>query len=113
LYNENEGSSLPSVIEPGVVEPGARKIISYYRMADKSEADAVRQGGGTASFLVTPTWDLADAVERTFAIDLIVFADGAISGPDPTITPSNCYLGNELPNSSQSRCAWPSPRIVM
>jgi hypothetical protein len=32
---------------------------------------------------VTPTWDLADAVERTFAIDLIVFADGEISGPDP------------------------------
>jgi hypothetical protein len=77
-YNENEGSSRPSVIEPG-----ARKIISYYCMADKSEADAVRQGGGTASFLVTPTWDLADAVERTFAMDLIVFADGEISGPDP------------------------------
>jgi hypothetical protein len=82
-YNENEGSSRPSAIEPGVVEPGAIKIISYYCMADKSEADAVRQGGGTASFLVTPTWDLADAVERTFAMDLIVFADGEISGPDP------------------------------
>ena len=47
-------------------------------------ADAVRQGGGTASFLVTPTWDLADAAsERTFSIDLIVFADGEVCGPDP------------------------------
>jgi hypothetical protein len=82
-YNENEGSSRPPVVELGVVEPGARKIISHYMMTDKSTADSVRHGGGTPWFLLASKWDLADAVERTFAIDLIVFADGEISGPDP------------------------------
>lgn len=45
-------------------------------------ADAVRLGLA-APFLVANKWDPADAVERTFAIDLIVFADGEICGPDP------------------------------
>ena len=77
-HNENEGSS-----RPPAVEPGARKIISRRMIADKSVADSVRNGGGTPWFLLASNWDLADAIEHTFAIDLIVFADGEISGPDP------------------------------
>jgi hypothetical protein len=67
-----------------VVEPGARQIISPSGSLSESMLDHVQRGGGFIEGRVeTKTSLVADASELTFAIDLIVFADGEIAGPDP------------------------------
>jgi hypothetical protein len=71
-------------VRRAVVESGARQIISPSGSLSESFLDHVQRSGGfIESRVETRTSLLADTSELRFDIDLIVFADGEIAGPDP------------------------------
>ena len=67
-----------------VVEPGSRRLISPSANLDESIIDHVLAGGGVVGAKVTGLRPfLENVAELTFEIDLVLFADGEIAGPDP------------------------------
>ena len=66
-----------------VAEPGSRHLITPSGMLDEPLIEHVLGGGGCMGVRVGPRSPRGGIVEMTFEIDLILFADGEISGPDP------------------------------
>jgi hypothetical protein len=67
-----------------VAEPGSCHLIGPSGSLTKAMLDHVRAGGGFIGGIVGAIErPQPDIVEVTFEIDLIVFADGEIAGPDP------------------------------
>ena len=67
-----------------VAETGSRHLIGPSGSLDKAMLEHVRAGGGFIGGIVgARERPQPDVVEVTFEIDLIVFADGEIAGPDP------------------------------
>jgi hypothetical protein len=67
-----------------VAEPGSRHLIGPSGSLDAAMLDHVRAGGGfTTGITGGKERPQPDVVEVTFEIDLVVFADGEIAGPDP------------------------------
>lgn len=67
-----------------VAEPGSRHLIGPSGRLDEAMLDHVRAGGGFIRAKISgTTGPLPEIVEVTFEIDLIVFEDGEIAGPDP------------------------------
>ncbi len=66
-----------------VVEPHARQIISANGRLDKALIDEVAAGGGGGVFAGSSGIRLPIVDDYEFAIDLIVFEDGEVAGPDP------------------------------
>ncbi|HLK07808.1 MAG TPA: hypothetical protein VKV30_07705 [Candidatus Angelobacter sp.] len=67
-----------------VAEPGSRHLIGPSGSLDQAMLEHVRAGGGFIGGIVgARERPQPDVVEVTFEIDLIVFADGEIAGPDP------------------------------
>jgi len=67
-----------------VAEPGSRHLIGPSGSLDQAMLAHVQAGGGFITGLVSARErPQPDVVEVTFEIDLIVFADGEIAGPDP------------------------------
>lgn len=68
-----------------VAEPGSRHLISPSSSVDEASIDRVHVGGGLISISITAKpWPSGETVKGSFAIDLILFADGEIAGPDTT-----------------------------
>ncbi len=67
-----------------VVEAGSRRLISPSANLDESIIDHVLAGGGVIGAKVTDRYfSFENVAELTFEIDLVLFADGEIAGPDP------------------------------
>jgi hypothetical protein len=67
-----------------VAAPGSRHLIGPSGALDEAMLDHVQAGGGFSGGKISGTMSpMPDVVEVTFEIDLIVFADGEIAGPDP------------------------------
>jgi hypothetical protein len=67
-----------------VATPGSRHLIGPSGSLDEAMLDHARAGGSfIGGKFGGSTKPLAEVVEETFEIDLIVFADGEIAGPDP------------------------------
>jgi hypothetical protein len=64
-----------------VLDAGDRKLITPSATVTESLLDHIASGGGVIGGGSSRSH--ADFVELTFSIDLIVFADGEIAGPDP------------------------------
>jgi hypothetical protein len=76
-------SYMVDVFRP-VLAPGDRKLISRSTNLDESLIDHVMRGGGCVGGGVSMGRSLRDdAEELIFSIDLLVFDDGEIAGPDP------------------------------
>jgi hypothetical protein len=81
-HTVSSDSYLVDVFRP-VAVPGSRHLIGPAGALDEAMLDHVQAGGfigGKISGTVSP---IPDVVEVTFEIDLVVFADGEIAGPDP------------------------------
>lgn len=81
-HTHTSDSYLVDVYRP-VAVPGSRYLVTRSGMLDESVLDRILAGNGFlgSGSRAQPLSD--DVVELTFQIDLIVFADGEISGPDP------------------------------
>jgi len=67
-----------------VAEPGSRHLIGPSGRLDEAMLEHVQAGGGFITGIVSARErPQPDVVEVTFEIDLIVFQDGEIAGPDP------------------------------
>jgi len=67
-----------------VAEPGSRHLIGPSGSLDQAMLAHLQAGGGFITGIVSARErPQPDVVEVTFEIDLIVFADGEIAGPDP------------------------------
>jgi hypothetical protein len=67
-----------------VAGPGSRHLIGPSGSLDQAMLDHVQAGGGFITGITGGKERLQpDVVEVTFEIDLVVFADGEIAGPDP------------------------------
>jgi hypothetical protein len=67
-----------------VATPGSRHLIGPSESLDEAMLDHAQAGGSFIGGKFSgSTIGLAAVVEETFEIDLIVFADGEIAGPDP------------------------------
>jgi hypothetical protein len=67
-----------------VVEPGSRRLISPSANLDEATIDHVLRGGGLVGSKVRGARPfLENVAELTFEIDLVLFDDGEIAGPDP------------------------------
>jgi len=67
-----------------VAEPGSRHLIGPSGSLDEAMLAHVQAGGGFITGIAgAREHPQPDVVEVTFEIDLIVFADGEIAGPDP------------------------------
>jgi hypothetical protein len=67
-----------------IAEPGSSHLIGPSGSLDDAMLDHVQAGGGFISGIRGGTkGPQPDVVEVTFEIDLVVFADGEIAGPDP------------------------------
>lgn len=65
-----------------VVKPNSKQLVTPSGMLSETLIDHVVKGGGVMGTKSSPA-SLEDAVEVSFLIDLILFADGEICGPDP------------------------------
>jgi hypothetical protein len=66
-----------------VAEPGSRRLLGSSANLDEAIIEHVLHGGGVTSARGGGSSFLENVDEPTFAIDLILFADGEIAGPDP------------------------------
>ena len=67
-----------------VAAPGSRHLIGPAGSLDKATLDYAQAGGSFVRVTTSGSSDnLPEVVEVTFEIDLVVFADGEIAGPDP------------------------------
>ena len=67
-----------------VAEPGSRHLIGPAGTVDQTMLDHVQAGGGFIGGKIgASTIPAEEVAEVTFEIDLVVFADGEIAGPDP------------------------------
>jgi hypothetical protein len=66
-----------------VVGPDSRRLLGPSANLDESIIEHVLNGGGVIGAKAGGSSFLENADELTFAIDLILFADGEIAGPDP------------------------------
>ena len=67
-----------------IVKPGSRRLISPSANLDESILDHVLAGGGVIGSKFSSSRPFLENVdELTFEIDLVLFADGEIAGPDP------------------------------
>jgi hypothetical protein len=79
----SEDSYMVDVYQP-VAASGSKHLISplYGRIGD-AVLSHVRSGGGIVGGLGSANLSLAEAVELKFEINLVVFEDGEMRGPDP------------------------------
>jgi hypothetical protein len=67
-----------------VAAPGSRHLIAPSGSLDEAMLDHAQAGGSFIGGKISGTiGPLPEVVEVTFEIDLVVFADGEIAGPDP------------------------------
>lgn len=67
-----------------IAEPGSRHLITPSGMLNEALIDHALGGGGSIGVrVVVRSRPVEEIVEMTFGIDLILFADGELSGPDP------------------------------
>jgi hypothetical protein len=67
-----------------IAEPGSRHLIGPSGILDEAMLDHALAGGSFIGGKIAGTMSpLPKIVEVTFEIDLVVFADGEIAGPDP------------------------------
>ena len=66
-----------------VAEPGSRYLITPSGSIKQAMLNHILAGGAFIGSISTTKRFLADVVELTFEIHLILFADGEIAGPDP------------------------------
>ncbi len=84
---END-SYMVNVFRP-VAEPHSRHLITPSADVDEASIDHVLKGGGliggrVRGFSANPVF-AGDTAKLTFQLDLVVFEDGEIAGPDPDL----------------------------
>jgi len=85
IYNHTASSDSYFVdVFRAIAEPGSRHLIGPSGSLDEAMLDHVLAGGSCIHGRISSSYrPQAEIVEVTFEIDLVVFADGEIAGPDP------------------------------